>query len=435
MIENLECRRFRNRIDAFVDGELTPSEREEMRRHAETCPECGKLLSEYQNMLEMLSELDEGLEIPPEAAQAWRSGVRDECEQRRSRKGKGWIKAAASIAAALVVLLGVTSLYRNGLMPVSDAFRKGNESTGTGNALYQYEDGYQSEGTSAAGFNGVAAPMAAAPQTDADYASTAEKARGVRVESDGAADDAVSGATDTTQAARQPVILRSASRSLESTLFDADLESITTLTEESDGWFETRSVSGQTFSEGGTGRKATLTARVPTGQLDEYLDALKGIGSTVRYSDTAEDVSVQYYDSQTRLSALRAQYERLTELITDAADLSDLVALEDKLYEVQYEIDSLEGQLRDIESRAGYSSVTITLSEVREYTEPPIINPSMKERLANGFAQSLEWLKGFLQDMLVAVVAFSPALVVVIPAVIILWLIIRGVRRKRRRSM
>ena len=50
MIENLECRRFRNRIDAFIDNELSTSEREEMLRHAQSCPECGKLLKEYQDM-------------------------------------------------------------------------------------------------------------------------------------------------------------------------------------------------------------------------------------------------------------------------------------------------------------------------------------------------------------------------------------------------
>lgn len=433
MIENLECRRFRNRIDAFVDGELTPSEREEMRRHAETCPECGKLLNEYQDMLKMLSELDEGLEIPQEAAQAWRSGVRDECERKRSRKGGGWLRAAASFAAAVVVLLGITSLYRNGLLPTSGSPRKGAENTNATYDLYKYEDDSSQDSFMTAGAYGNSAPEPA--PASASYTGATEKTRSVRVESDGVADEDTKEAGASQQAEKRPVVIRSATRALESTLFDADLESIATLTEECDGWFETRSVSGQTFAEGGTGRKATLVARIPANQLDEYLEAIKGVGVTVRYTDLAEDVSTQYYDSQTRLAALRAQYDRLTELITDAADLSDLIELEDKLYEVQYEIDSLEGQLRDIESRAGYANVSITVNEVRQYTEPPVENPSMKERIGTGFRQSLEWLKGFLQDMLVAVVTFSPALVVLVPAVLIVWLIVRGVRKKRRRSL
>ena len=68
MIENLECRRFRNRIDAFIDNELSTSEREEMLRHAQQCPECGKLLREYQDMLSLMQKMDEETVIPPEAA-------------------------------------------------------------------------------------------------------------------------------------------------------------------------------------------------------------------------------------------------------------------------------------------------------------------------------------------------------------------------------
>jgi len=141
VIENLECRRLRNRIDAFIDNELSTSEREEMLRHAKQCPECGKLLNEYQDMLSLMQKMDEETVIPPEAAQAWRSAVRDEAEHTRRSASRGWTRALGSVAAAFIVLLGVTGLYRSGYNPT---MLKGGGETGyysnvVDNGYYDYD--------------------------------------------------------------------------------------------------------------------------------------------------------------------------------------------------------------------------------------------------------------------------------------------------------
>ena len=68
-----------------------------------------------------------------------------------------------------------------------------------------------------------------------------------------------------------------------------------------------------------------------------------------------------------------------------------------------------------------------------EYSEPEYVEETLLERIKNGFSDSIDWVKTLLQDMVVAVVAFAPTLVILIPAFIILWLIIRTIRKKRRR--
>ena len=98
---------------------------------------------------------------------------------------------------------------------------------------------------------------------------------------------------------------------------------------------------------------------------------------------------------------------------------------------MQFEIDYLEGALRDLGSRAQYSDISVTLSEVREYTEPEYVEETLPERIKNGFFDSIDWVKGFLEDMVVATVAFSPTLVVLIPAGVIVWLIVRSVKKRR----
>lgn len=422
MIENLECRRLRNRIDAFIDNELSTSEREEMLRHAKQCPECGKLLNEYQDMLSLMQKMDEETVIPPEAAQAWRSAVRDEAEHTRRSASRGWTRALGSVAAAFIVLLGVTGLYRSGYNPT---MLKGGGETGyysnvVDNGYYDYD---------AADTMLLSASMEEAVEETFTTAS-----RTVFMEADGAADTAiVQKASASAEEARKPIIIRSASRTMQSTAFDEDSASIDTLVLDYQGWYGYRSLVGKSYDDGGSGRTLDLSIRIPSETMDDFLTDLRQIGATVRMTDSSEDISTRYYDTAARLEALRAQHDRLTDLIDTAADLADLIELEDKLYEVQAEIDSLEGNLRDMGSRAQYSDISVTLNEVREYSEPEYVEETLLERIKNGFSDSIDWVKTLLQDMVVAVVAFAPTLVILIPAFIILWLIIRTIRKKRRR--
>ena len=421
MVENLECRRFRNRIDAYLDNELSASEREEMQRHAGTCPECGQLLKEYEDMRAMLAVLDEDVYIPSEAAQAWRSSVRDECERRRASRRFGWTKAVVSIAAALAVLVGVTAVFRSGISPAATKSTRRDYSAGLG-AYDAYDTDFDES---------YLTSLASAADTGYGATTSDTSARGALLETDGAV--AQTASSDTASSVRKPIIVRSASRTVQSKEFDLALERLEAFAAQYSAWFEYRSVSGSTFADGGNGRTLTATVRVPVENLDAFLASMAEVGAVTYSTDRAEDVSSHYYDTQTRLATLRAEYERLTDLVTDAADLSDLLLLEDKMYEVQYQIDAYEGELAGIDSRANFSSVSVTLQEVREYVEPVVIDPTLGERIAAGFSDSIDWVCRFFQDMLVAVVAFSPVLIVIIPAAVIIWLVVRSIRKKHRK--
>lgn len=420
MIENLECRRFRNRLDAYVDGELSASEREEMRRHAQSCEDCATLLAQYEDMLRALSTLDEGIEIPAEAAQAWRSLVRDEAERDRRHSGRGWIRALSSFAAAFVVLLGLTGLYRSNFPRMATENSRGLPTTET--TSYSMASPMLADTS--------AMDLGYANETSGAGVLPAMTAKSTVLSHDGPLSDTLQVQREDDD--RKPVVLRTASRSMQSLSFDEDMASIDAIVDLYGGWFSYRALSGRTWEEGGSGRTLDANVRIPTDVMDDFLTDLSQVGATLRMTDSAEDVSATYYDTQARLEGLLTQRDRLNELVTTAADLSDLLALEDKLYQVQSEIDALEGALKDVRSRAQYSQIDIFVSEVREYTEPEFEEKTLMERIREGFRDSIDWVRSFCQDMLVAVVTFSPSLIVIIPAVLIIILVIRSIRRRRR---
>ena len=80
-------------------------------------------------------------------------------------------------------------------------------------------------------------------------------------------------------------------------------------------------------------------------QLDDYFSGTSGLGRVISREESATDVTESYYDTQARLETQQALMARLQALVTDAADLSDLLTLESQIAETQYQIDRLQSSL------------------------------------------------------------------------------------------
>ncbi len=228
---------------------------------------------------------------------------------------------------------------------------------------------------------------------------------------------------------RAKVVIRSASRSIETTAFETDSQSVET------SWTSTRATTSRTperpaLEPGvGGGRQRDMVIRVPSAQLDEFLTSLDVIGSVVNKNETAEDVSGQYYDAAVRLDALKAQRDQISKLMTSATELSAIADLSDRFYDLQAEIDSLEGRIRGWDSKADDSQVSVSLTEVpvRDQMQP-VGGSTLADRVRTGFFDSVNWLGGFLQDMAVMLAALAPVLVVAIPLIVLILVIVKVFR-------
>ena len=68
---------------------------------------------------------------------------------------------------------------------------------------------------------------------------------------------------------------------------------------------------------------------------------------------------------EARLNSLEAQRQRLEELRAQAGNLEDLLAIENQLTQVQYQIESYTGQKRVLDDQITYSTVNVYLDEVK----------------------------------------------------------------------
>ena len=77
---------------------------------------------------------------------------------------------------------------------------------------------------------------------------------------------------------------------------------------------------------------------------------------------------MNYVDTETHLAALRTEQESLMRILADAETVEDLIAVQSRLSEVRYEIESYESVLRTYDDQIAMSTVTLRVQEVERET-------------------------------------------------------------------
>lgn len=271
-------------------------------------------------------------------------------------------------------------------------------------------------GCGAASGGTAAAPQAAGEAYDSsanyDYAATEEAGLG------GSVADQL-----TPQDGRK--IIYNASLEMETEEFDATRDKLLKAASDADAWVQGSDEGGS--AENGS-RWVRYTFRVPSESYADFLNDASAAGSVTYKSETTEDITADYVDLEARLESLRTQETRLLELAGQAGDLADLLAIEEQLAQVRYEIESYTGQQRVYDSLLTYSTVDITLSEVRILTP---VDDHFGARAAVAFRESWYNFANGVQDVVIGLIYLLPALLVLAVIVLVVFGILRAARRRR----
>ena len=220
---------------------------------------------------------------------------------------------------------------------------------------------------------------------------------------------------DKSFAERGVKMVYSASIEMQTLEFDRAAQDIAALVESVGGYFEQKNFSN--YSSGY--RHASYTVRVPAEQFADFCTQVGTLCHVTWQSDTAENISEQYYDTQSRLETAQIKLERLQELLQKAENMEDIITIESAISETEYEIESLSGTMRHYDALVDYATVSLEVSEVYRLSGTEDAPKSFGEKLANAFtdglaatAQALEdfavWLAYSWLDILIfAAVAFA----------------------------
>ena len=226
----------------------------------------------------------------------------------------------------------------------------------------------------------------------------------------------------------QDKIIYSSEVTVETTEFDETIGKISGLVDSYGGWIESSSVSGTNYYQKARGtastRNASYTMRIPSSRFNSLMDSLSDLGNIPYSHIYTENVTSQYIDAQARLKALTTQEARLLEMMELAETVEDVIIIEDRLTDLRYQIESIQSKLNNWDRRVSYSTVYLTVQEVREYTPEEKIDPTYGEELLAALKKGVKNAGETLKDLLVFIIEVLPVLVILVPVILLLvWLI------------
>ena len=197
------------------------------------------------------------------------------------------------------------------------------------------------------------------------------------------------------------------------------------------GFVESQSMEGNRYYQSSL-RMASITIRVPAEKFDEAMYSLSNLGSVVRQDSSGTDITDAYADTESRVRNLKIQETRILELIAKAEKLEEIVTLEARLSDLRYQIESLENSLKNYDRLLAYSRISLTIQEVLRESEIKPMPKTLGERIVQAFDDAWTGLKENAQDFLVWLVANMFDLLILALFAFVAWRIVRRIRRNRK---
>ncbi|HEU5083211.1 MAG TPA: DUF4349 domain-containing protein [Acidimicrobiales bacterium] len=115
---------------------------------------------------------------------------------------------------------------------------------------------------------------------------------------------------------------------------------------------------GFVFAQDLAGDHGRVILKVPVDRFDAVFDAVVGIGEVEDQHIEAEDVSERFRDLESRQAALATSIDRIRGFLAEASNVDEVSRLESELTRREAEHDVIAGQLRLLQERTTYGTIT-----------------------------------------------------------------------------
>lgn len=230
-------------------------------------------------------------------------------------------------------------------------------------------------------------------------------------------------------------IIYSGDARVETLEFDKTLEDLNKMLIDCGGFIQYSDITGADFNSLHSGRQiyryANYQLRIPAQSFKSFGENLSSLGNVPYSSSSATNITMEYHDTSARLTARQTEQTRLLELLSKAETIEDVMAIESRLSDVRYEIESLTSQIKNWDNQVSYSTLSLEIQEVALYSEDSPATLSYGEQLKEGFVRTLKAVGRFFKDLLKFLVTALPVLVVLAVVTVIVLVVIKVVRKKK----
>lgn len=219
-------------------------------------------------------------------------------------------------------------------------------------------------------------------------------------------------------------LVRTVSLKVETKEYDKLLVDLQKQIDSLNGYVENMSAYNQSWDYSyDDGRSATYTIRIPAESLNSFLMQVGTMVNIVEKTESVDDVTLSYVDMDSHVRMLKEEQSRLMEFLEQAQSIEEIITIENRLSEVKYQIESMSSQLRVMDNKVNYATVTIQIDEVVELTA--VRELTTWERIATGFMENLLAVKEGLVEFFIWFVTHIPFIIIWVLLGIIVLIIIR----------
>jgi hypothetical protein len=166
-------------------------------------------------------------------------------------------------------------------------------------------------------------------------------------------------------------------------------------------------------------RYASYTVKIPAENFQSAVQALQDQVQVRQLSLDSQDVTDHYYDLTARIESAQTHEVRLLVLVEKATELKDVLALEQELNRIRYEIESNQGVLRRLDSQVRYSTLYLDVHETNVVLPEPT---SFWDRVKNQMVRAKENVVTGLQNIILWIILWLPSLIILS---IFAWILVR----------
>jgi hypothetical protein len=137
----------------------------------------------------------------------------------------------------------------------------------------------------------------------------------------------------------------------------------------------------------------TVSIKVPVNRFDDLVRQLPA--DSDRLTDkkvTSEDVSMEYVDTRSRLETKKDVRERYLDLLKQAHNMKDILAIQQEIDGIQEEMDAASGRINYLGHAAAFSTVNLKFYQVLDATVVENPQPSFPHKIKLSFLEGWEYL-------------------------------------------
>ena len=426
--EEMNCKEVQENLSAYLDNILSAEEMILVKRHLDECNDCREELKILQETVEKLSSLEE--KIPPISFRQELFKKLEQSTRKETYKKKFSLRhfvnkvisnkrrpAVLSVAVSLVLLVLIIPFLTDIDMPSMNSSMK-SFSNATDSAEPEQAMEKLDESAYLYSIDGGSAPRERNFESKSKSfdRSSSNSVLGTKNEMNIVDKQAKVQEAPTVE----QKIIKNADLTIAVDDYDRAVVSLKDTVIAMEGYVTNESLNVVGSQEI---KRGYINIKIPQFRFDEFLAGMDDLGKVKNCNISAQDVTEEYVDVESRLKAMRTKEERLLSILTTSGKLSDVLAVENELANTRGQLESMQGRLRYLDNRTDYSTLNINIQQVVTSTTK-VSASGLKGVLLKskeGFIHAINDVLTKLGKLVVFISSAIPYLVVVTLLVVIVW--------------